>query len=114
MGTYTLALNDRDATGRELVFVLRGRGATENVRVHLHFAVYDQVPVIRKWMEVENGSGRRLTLDKFQLEYLAMAEPNRLPTAIPTTSCCRIFMWRVIMPAAVLSPSARPISPKSG
>ena len=70
------ALNDRDATGRELVFVLRGRGATENVRVHLHFAVYDQVPVIRKWMEVENGSGRRLTLDKFQLEYLAMAEPE--------------------------------------
>ena len=44
--------------------------------VKLCFAVYDEIPVIRKRMEVENQSSVPLNIDAFKLEYLAFAEPE--------------------------------------
>lgn len=70
------ALNKKAATGKELVFTLRGSEKFKDVAVKVCFAIYDEVPVIRKQMEVENHSTASLNIDAFQLEYLAFAEPE--------------------------------------
>ena len=79
------ALNKEDATGKEIVFTLRGRGETGNIYVKLYFSVYDNIPVIRKRMEVVNRSGRTVDVDRFRLEYLAFAEPESLSGGDPAT-----------------------------
>lgn len=79
------ALNKEAATGKELVFTLRGDKELKNVTVRLHFAVYDKIPVIRKWFEVQNGSFLPLNIDHFQLEYLAVAEPESPVEGDPIT-----------------------------
>lgn len=70
------ALNKEVATGREIIFTLRGDKELKNVVVRLHVSVYDRIPVIRKGFEVVNRSGLPICIDAFQLEYLAMAEPE--------------------------------------
>lgn len=79
------ALNKEAATGKEIVFTLRGDRALKDVRVKLHFAVYDRIPVIRKWFEIENGSAVPVNIDHFQLEYLAFAEPESPGGGDPAT-----------------------------
>ena len=79
------ALNTEDATGKEIVFTLRGRGETGNIYVKLYFSVYDNIPVIRKRMEVVNRSGRTVDVDRFRLEDLAFAEPESPSGGDPST-----------------------------
>jgi hypothetical protein len=79
------ALNKEAATGKELIFTLRGDKELKDVKVKLHFAIYDKIPVIRKWFEVENGSSMPLNIDHFQLEYLAFAEPESPGAGDPAT-----------------------------
>lgn len=79
------ALNTEDATGQEIVFTLKGSGETEGIRVRLHYAVYDGVPAIRKYMTLDNGSGKPVNVDRFQLEYLAFAEGESPSGGDPTT-----------------------------
>ena len=79
------ALNKEDATGCEIVFTLRGSGALEDVTVRVYFAVYDEIPVIRKRMEVVNGSAVPINVDSFNLEYLAFAEPESPSGGDPDT-----------------------------
>ncbi len=70
------ALNTEDATGKEVVFVLRGSDELSGVTVKLHVAIYDRLPVIRKHFEVINESGRPITIDAFKLERLSFFEPE--------------------------------------
>lgn len=70
------ALNKEAATGRELVFTLRGSKAMSDIVVKLYFSVYDHIPVIRKRMEVVNYSAFPVNLTSFKLERLAFAEPE--------------------------------------
>lgn len=79
------ALNKEAATGKELIFTLRGDKERKDVTVRLHFAVYDRIPVIRKWFEVKNASSLPLNIDHFQLEYLAFAEPESPGGGNPAT-----------------------------
>ena len=79
------ALNKEDATGKEIVFTLRGRGDTGDIYVKLFFSIYDNIPVIRKRMELLNRSGKPVTVDRFRLEYLAFAEPESLSGGDPST-----------------------------
>lgn len=70
------ALNKQAATGTEVVFTLRGEKELTDVLLKLHVAVYDQIPVIRKWFEVCNGASFSINVDSFKLEYLSFAEPE--------------------------------------
>lgn len=70
------ALNKESATGRELVFTLRGGKAMSDVVVKLYFSVYDRIPVIRKRMEIVNHSAFPINVTSFKLERLAFAEPE--------------------------------------
>lgn len=65
-----------DATGKKLTFILEGPDALKGVKVKLHYALYDGIPTISKWMEIENNTGISVNIDNFMLEQLAMAEPE--------------------------------------
>ena len=70
------ALNKKAATGKRLTFVMRGEKETKDIKVELHFDLYDHIPTIRKSMEVINLGTDAVDVDAFQLEYLAFAEPE--------------------------------------
>ena len=70
------ALNTTDATGKEVVFTLRGGGRLSQLTVKLHVAIYDRLPVIRKYFEVVNGSDRSITVNSFKVEQLSFFEPE--------------------------------------
>lgn len=44
------------------------------VRVGVHYELYDGVPVLSKWLTVENRGSETLTVDRFTAESLAMVE----------------------------------------
>lgn len=79
------ALNKEAATGQEIIFTLRGDKDLKDLKVKLHFAVYDKIPVIKKWFEIENQSSLSVNIDHFQLEYLAFAEPESPGGGDPST-----------------------------
>ena len=79
------ALNKQSPTGQEVVFTLRGDQTLGGVVLKLHVAVYDRVPVVRKWVEVFNGSALPIDVDRFKLEQLAFAEPESPSGGDPST-----------------------------
>ncbi|NCC11193.1 MAG: alpha-galactosidase [Bacteroidia bacterium] len=70
------ALNKEWATGKELIFTLFGEKELKDVCIKLHFAIYDGLPIIKKWFEVVNRSALPINIDRFQLESLAFFEPE--------------------------------------
>ena len=76
------ARNTHDATGREVVFTLRGPEGMEGVTLKLHVGIYDQLPVIRRYFELVNETSDTLCVDSFELERLAMFEPES-PVEVP-------------------------------
>ena len=45
-----------------------------NVKVFLHYELYDGIPVMAKWMTVENNTGQSIVIDKFTSEIIAAVE----------------------------------------
>lgn len=70
------ALNKKLPTGKSLTFVLRGVDEVKNLKVKLHYDIYDHIPVIRKHMEIFNEGKEKVNLDSFKLEQLFFAEPE--------------------------------------
>lgn len=68
------ASNTEAPTGKELVFVL----SRDKVKVKVHFALYDRIPTLSKWIEVINEGDHLIQLDAFKLEQLAMVEGESL------------------------------------
>lgn len=79
------ALNREAPTGREVVFLLRGRGELSRLTLKLIVSVYDHIPVISKRFELTNGLDTPINVDEFRLEYLAMAEPESPSGGDPST-----------------------------
>ncbi len=50
----------------------------KNVTVKVHYELYDGIPLICKWISVENNSDRAVTINKFKSEILALAEPESM------------------------------------
>jgi hypothetical protein len=50
----------------------------KNVIVKVHYEIYDGIPLICKWISVENNSDRVITLNKFKSEILALSEPESM------------------------------------
>lgn len=65
-----------ETSGKVLSFYLEGPDYLKGVKVKLNYALYDGIPCISKWFEIENQTGMPITLDEFTLEQLAMAEPE--------------------------------------
>lgn len=64
------------ATGKVLTFTLRGPKELKDVKVKIHYALYDGMPCICKWFEIENDSPLAINVDSFKLETLAMVAPE--------------------------------------
>lgn len=62
--------------GKQITFLLEGPAELQRVKVKLHYVLYDGLPCISKWFEIENQSTVPVNLDAFTLEQLAMAEPE--------------------------------------
>ncbi len=59
--------------GRELVFYFR-HPALAQIGVEVHYILYDDAPLISKWICVINGSGQDVRVTRFASERLAMVE----------------------------------------
>ena len=47
-------------------FVFRGPNTTtRDITVTIHYELYDGLPVLGKWLIVNNGTSRVITLDRF-------------------------------------------------
>jgi len=46
----------------------------KKIRVNVHYRLYDDIPVISKWMTVENFSNKEFIIDHFKSELLAVVE----------------------------------------
>ena len=68
------AANTEMPSGKELVFTL----TKDAIVVKVHFALYDGIPTISKWIEVINKGNLLVQLNKFKLEQLAMVEGESL------------------------------------
>lgn len=68
------ALNTKDATGKEIVFTMRGEKELSGLTMRLHVSVYDNMPVIRKRFEIVNNGTEPVSIDAFSLEHLAFAD----------------------------------------
>lgn len=68
------ALNTKDATGKEIVFTMRGEKELAGLTLRLHVSVYDNMPVIRKRFEIVNNGAEPVMVDAFSLEHLAFAD----------------------------------------
>jgi hypothetical protein len=66
--------NDQMPSGKELVFTL----AKEGIKVKVHFALYNGIPTLSKWVEVINESDLMVQLNAFKLEQLALVEGENL------------------------------------
>ena len=69
------ALNKQLPTGKSLTFVLRGVDKVKDLKVKLHYDIYDHIPVIRKHLEILNEGSETVNLDAFKLEQLFFSEP---------------------------------------
>ncbi len=49
-------------------------GLHAGVRVDIHYEMYDGIPLLAKWMTVENRTGRAIRLNRFTSEILAVVE----------------------------------------
>lgn len=65
-----------NATGKVLTFILQGPNELQGVKVKINYLLYDGLPAICKWFELDNATQVSMNLDAFKLEQLAMVEPE--------------------------------------
>ncbi|WP_431126312.1 NPCBM/NEW2 domain-containing protein [Flagellimonas flava] len=68
------ASNPNMPKGKELVFTL----VKDDIKVKVHYALYDGLPTLSKWIEVINEGDLLVQLNHFKLEQLAMVEGESL------------------------------------
>jgi hypothetical protein len=63
--------------GKKIDFIYRAKeGSAEaaGIEVIIHYEIYDGIPLISKWLTVENNSGKEIMIDSFTSEILALTE----------------------------------------
>jgi hypothetical protein len=50
----------------------------QNVIIKVHYEIYDGIPLLCKWISIENQSDKTVTLNKFKSEILALSEPESM------------------------------------
>lgn len=69
------AMNTKQPTGKELVFNYNNQlDALNNIVVQVHYELYDGLPLIIKWISIENKSENVITIGKLINEQLALVE----------------------------------------
>lgn len=52
----------------------KGNSVAEGIKVDVHYEIYDGIPLVCKWITVENNSGTEILINSFISEILAFAE----------------------------------------
>lgn len=80
----TWAVNKKQATGKELMFefaspleVLKG------IKVKVHYELYDGLPLIVKWVSIENSSDKSFKLNRVVNEVLGLVEEESAVVGSP-------------------------------
>ncbi len=69
------ALNKKQATGQLLSFVFESpQPALKNIFVNVHYELYDGLPLIVKWVSIENKSNGLIKINKVVNEILGIVE----------------------------------------
>lgn len=77
-------MNKKQATGKQLVFEYASPlSALKNVIVKVHYELYDGLPVIVKWVSVENKSSTTFKLDRVVNEVLGLVEEESAVVGSP-------------------------------
>jgi len=58
----------------------------KDITVNVHYALYDNIPLMCKWITVDNNSAKTVMLDQFKSEVLAVTDPE--------SSIDQLYGWR--------------------
>lgn len=80
----TWTMNTRQPTGQELTLHFTSSLPTlKGISVDVHYAIYDGIPVLAKWVTVQNGSDRALQINQITNEVLATPEEESAVVGTP-------------------------------
>ncbi|MPR35356.1 alpha-galactosidase [Cytophagaceae bacterium SJW1-29] len=80
----TWTMNRQLPTGKELTLHFTSPLSTlRGITVAVHYAIYDGLPALRKWVTVTNGSTHALQVDQIVSEILAMPEEESAVVGSP-------------------------------
>ena len=67
--------NKKNATGKSITFHFKSSlPALKGLNVAVHYSIYDGIPLISKWVTLQNNSGGSVMLDQVVNEILAVVE----------------------------------------
>ncbi|RPE09708.1 alpha-galactosidase [Chitinophaga lutea] len=76
--------NKQQATGKQLTFTYKaGTPEVQGVTVKVHYALYDGIPLITKWLTIENGAGKNISVNRVVNEMLALVEEESAVVGTP-------------------------------
>ena len=80
----TWIMNRQKPTGQELTLHFASQWpALRGLTVMVHYAIYDGIPALRKWVTVTNGSTHEVRVDQIVNEILAMPEEESAVVGSP-------------------------------
>ena len=80
----TWTMNTRMPTGQEVSLQFASTlPDLRGVAVNVHYAIYDNVPVVSKWVTVQNTSGKDIRIDQIVNEILATPEEESAVVGTP-------------------------------
>ncbi|HXS54989.1 MAG TPA: hypothetical protein VN726_02625, partial [Hanamia sp.] len=61
--------------GKEIIFYFEApEQSLQGIKVAVHYQLYDNIPLMSKWVSIENNSGKPITVNSFKNEILSMVE----------------------------------------
>ncbi|SOE21085.1 hypothetical protein SAMN06298216_1557 [Spirosomataceae bacterium TFI 002] len=83
--TNTWTSSDKAPRGKEVVLLYESLNKDlQGIKIQVHYAIYDGVPLISKWVIIENKSGKSIQIDQVVNEILAMPEEESAVVGAPT------------------------------
>lgn len=76
--------NKNQATGKTITFHYKSSlSALQGIEVAVHYSIYDGVPLLSKWVTIENKSAGAVTIDQVVNEILAVVEEESAVVGSP-------------------------------
>jgi len=61
--------------GKEIIFYFESPSKElEQIKIAVHYEIYDNIPLMSKWISVENTGGKEITINSFKNEILSVVE----------------------------------------
>ncbi|RAJ87340.1 hypothetical protein CLV59_10189 [Chitinophaga dinghuensis] len=75
----------RQSTGKSLIFTYAAPASSnlKGLSVKVHYDLFDGIPLVSKWLEISNGTGKSLQLNQVKNEILAVPEEESAVVGSP-------------------------------